>query len=335
MICITTQGSAFERGQQHGAQTAALVHQVLARYNSSTNMRQLDPAPILREIEARFPEVISEMEGIAAGSGISKDEIFRLNLMGLGAAPACSTAGVRDVDGKIWIAKTDDIGEMELGWNILRRDIPTTGDASLHLHFAGSIWTSTVYSANGFCMAMTGLTGEMETTHGLPPQVLWRVLSDHCKSAWEAVALLESCPLSTSGMSLLLADANQTLLLVEKTSAGQCVRELTDEIDALCHTNHTCMGKLQDPPHFANTRIGKISRDRLNRLHELVAREKHTLAGMQALLKDHSNPGGICQHGGGGLHTDYGVILSPSAGGIWLTKGAPCKVPFEFVPITN
>src|SRR5690242_20587757 len=113
MISIATKGSAYERGRQQGVQAAPLIHEIHARY-ARKGVLDMDPAPILRRLEAAFPELIGEMEGIAAGSGIARDQIFRMNLMPLGAGPACSVAGIRDSDGNAWIAKTDDIGEDEL-----------------------------------------------------------------------------------------------------------------------------------------------------------------------------------------------------------------------------
>ena len=332
MICITTQGTAHERGYQHGSQAAELIREVHGRYIAK-GVLDANPTPLLRQLETRFPELISEMEGIAAGSGVAKDQVFRMNLMPLGAGPACSVVGVRDSDGNAWIAKTDDIAEDELGSNILRRDVPVSGAVSLHLHFAGTIWTSTVFAANGFCMAMTGMASGPGPQDGLPPQVLWRVLSDRCATAREAVEFLQSFELNSGGMSLLLADSGQRLLLVEKTAQGQCVREWSASDGLLCHTNHAWVGNLKDPPGFRDTPLGLNSRDRLNKLHGLVSALSASSDGLRSLCTDHTPPGAICQHGGGGLHTDYAVILSPSAGGIWLSMGPPCKAPFEFISI--
>jgi isopenicillin-N N-acyltransferase-like protein len=329
MISITTQGSAREQGRQQGVQTARLIREIHARY-AAKGVLDFDLAPVLQQVEARFPELIREMDGIAEGSGLPEDQIYRMNLMPLGAGPACSVAGFRDRDGKAWLAKTDDLGEDELGSNILRRDVPSAGMPSLQLHFAGTIWTSTAVTASGFCMAMTGLAGDPGPPDGLPPQVWWRVLPARCTTAWEAVELLRACPLNFGGMSLLLADARQTLLLVEQTTQGQCVRELTEPGGVLCHTNHTCLGTLTDSPAYLATALGRNSLDRQAQLEARLARLPRSREALQALFADHTRPGAVCQHGSGGLHTDYAVVLSPSAGGLWLSQGAPCRSPSEF-----
>jgi len=61
-------------------------------------------------------------------------------------------------------------------------------------------------------------------------------------------------------MSLLLADAQKVVLLVEKTTEGQCVRELSGSDRALCHTNHACLGALHDPPEYPDTALGRNSK---------------------------------------------------------------------------
>lgn len=332
MLAITTRGSAYERGFQHGQQAAPLIREIHDRY-SRKGVLQRDVTSALRQVERLFPELIEEMEGIAIGSGIPKDEIFRMNLMPLGAGPACSVAGIRDEHGNPWIAKTDDIGPDELGSNILRRDVTETGASSLQLHFAGTIWTSTACTAGGFCMAMTGMAGPPGPSHGLPPQVLWRILPDRCATAREAVAFLERHELDFGGMSLLLADSQKTLLLVEKTTEGQCVRELSGSETMLCHTNHACLGVLNDTPEFLKTALGQNSRERMQKLQSRVSRVPRNRVGLQSLLLDHALPGALCQHGGGGLHTDYAVVFSPSEKGVWLTQGPPCKTSFEFFAV--
>src|SRR5215831_1675993 len=114
--------------------------------------------------------------------------------MPLAAAPACSVVGARDPDGRAWIAKTDDIAFEELGSNIARHDVTAAGAASLHLHFAGTIWTSLALTADGFCMAMTGMESGPCPADGLPGQVLWRIVPDRCRTAREAADFIRGFP---------------------------------------------------------------------------------------------------------------------------------------------
>lgn len=335
MISIETQGSPYERGAQHGERCAALVHTVVAGYKDKGKF-SLCPLAALRKIERFFPAMIREMEGIADGAGIPRDEIFRLNLQQLEAAPACSVVGVRDQDGNPWIAKTDDIGADEVGWNILERATTSEGVASLNLRFAGTVWTSTAYVENGFCMAMTGLPGGFGPPDAVPYMALLPLLPSRCTTTEEALALLEEFELDYGGFSLLLADAKQQAVLVEKTSQGQSSRELEFGSTAamLCHTNHCCFGTLTDPLDSLDTPLARNSRDRLRVISDLASKSCHSPEGLQQLLRDHTDPGAICQHGGSGLHTDYAVVLSPSLGGIYLSEGPACGHPFGFHSVT-
>mgnify|MGYP001594474447 CR=1 FL=1 len=329
MLCIATKGSPRERGQQHGAKCADLIRTIQAHY-SRKGLLQMDPSPILRTLASSFPALIEEMEGIAEGADLLKEQVFRMNLQLLDAGPSCSMAAILGTDGDPWILKTDDIGEDQLGFNVLKRDTLASGTRILRLHFAGTIWTSAAFTDKGFCMGMTGLAGEAGPLSGLPPLALLHVLPERCRTVTEAEAFLESYALNHGGISLFLADAEKNLLLAEKNVHGQCAQRLRSSDETLCHTNHARLGGLDNPPGYLNTPLGRNSLARLAYLETRVPLLPRSREGLQSIFADHTPLGGICQHGGGGLHTDYAVILSPSMHGIWLTKGPPCRAPFEF-----
>lgn len=332
MLTLTTAGTPRQRGRQHGTQAGPLVRAVYERY-SAMGALGADILPLLRRLEALFPEQVEEMEGIAEGAGLPKESVFQVNLQRLGAAPACSMAGIRDPHGHPWIAKTDDIAESELGSNVLKRATRAAGPSSLELSFAGTLWTSSGLNDRGLCLAMTGLEDGPGPGRGLPPMLLLAALVERCSSVGEATDFLARHDLDHGGVSLLLADAAGSLLLLEKNTRGQCTRTLGEGNAWLAHTNHCWLGPLADPPGFAETRLGRSSRTRMDRLGTLLAGLPRTREGMAALLHDHDPDGGLCQHGASGLHTDYGIVLSPSEAGAWIAAGPPCRVPFEFVPV--
>jgi hypothetical protein len=332
MMTMTTRGSPRARGRCHGQQAASLVGQVRDLY-ARKGMLEEDPLPLLHTLEAAYPEMAEEMEGIAEGAGLPKDQVFRVNLQRLHAAPACSIAGIRDRAGNPWIAKTDDIGEDELGLNILCRGIPDSGPGTLALRFAGTLWTSAGTNDRGFCLAVTRLEDGAGPVGGLPPMLLLAALVERCATVAEAVDFLERHDLDFGGFSLLLADASKNMVLLEKNTQGQCLRPLAAAEDAvLVHTNHACLGRLCDPSGFAETALGRNSRTRLARLYTRLAELPRDREGLMSLLRDHDPIGGICQHGGSGLHTDYGIVFSPCDAGAWVAGGAPCRIPFEFFP---
>jgi hypothetical protein len=345
MLSIETRGTPYERGVQHGTQCAGLIRNVLDGYNKQGKL-SFDYLPALQKIECVFPVVQEEMEGIADGAQVTCEEIFQLNLQQLEAAPACSVVAVRDKEGSAWLAKTDDIAASELGWNVLQHSTTTEGISSLMLHFAGTIWVSTAYVETGFYMAMTGLPGEAGPPVGIPWVALLPLLPSCCRTTDEALAVLEKTEIEYGGFSLLLADAGHKTVLVEKTSAGQASRELgwDDTEAALCQTNHCYLDTLSDPVDFKETPLARNSRARLEVISALASQvasgKSDTDEGLKNLLRDHTIPGGPCQHGdpyhpGRGLYTDYAVVLSPSLKGIWLAPGPACSNPFEFHPIAS
>lgn len=78
-------GSRYEMGRQYGRQCRSLIHKLSSRFDA-----MLLPSEFLEggrevalqavpEVRREAPELIEEVEGIAAGAGLSFDEVFRLS----------------------------------------------------------------------------------------------------------------------------------------------------------------------------------------------------------------------------------------------------------------
>ena len=69
--------------------------------------------------------------------------------------------------------------------------------------------------------------------------------------------------------------------------------------------------------------------ERYERLAVLTQAAPRDVAGMQAILRDHTQPGAICQHGGpADLHTTAAFVIVPAAGEFYMAAGCPCQHPF-------
>lgn len=83
---IEVTGTAFERGRQHGTRARARVERSIAHYASlfgHCGIRWIDAQRLgaaYRRVIGEFdPELLQEIEGLAAGAGRAVDEILALN----------------------------------------------------------------------------------------------------------------------------------------------------------------------------------------------------------------------------------------------------------------
>jgi hypothetical protein len=95
-------------------------------------------------------------------------------------------------------------------------------------------------------------------------------------------------------------------------------------------TNHSLAADLDSalggsPALLAN------SRERFERLAGLSAAQEASLEALQGLFRDHTRPGGFCQHGQADLHTIGAFVAGAQARQLWVSLGPPCENPFESV----
>src|SRR5207248_5930370 len=106
---VRVEGDARRRGERVGSELADLIDRSLAFYRRVLGMYGIDSEPLPAMLgphreaaEAAFPELVAEIEGMAAGSGASFWELFAVNaweeleprLAGATVAPERCTAFV-------------------------------------------------------------------------------------------------------------------------------------------------------------------------------------------------------------------------------------------------
>ena len=57
---------------------------------------------------------------------------------------------------------------------------------------------------------------------------------------------------------------------------------------------------------------------------DLVSKTELSVDGLKSLLRDHTNPGAICQHGQADLHTALAIILAPRRRTMLVAEGYGC-----------
>ena len=242
-------GTPYQRGEAHGSQCAAelraFLDDDLCRLNrllpQPTTLVELAPllAAYRDQLALGTPQLLAEIDGLAAGAGISQDEALLLQLrreiMGFQRIPTlgdCTTyARVGDQPGTgTVLAQTVDLnGNLDEVLNVLRTGTKA-GHQSLVLSFGGLLGYLGLNS-NGLAIGINLVLGG-RWGPGIPPYLLIRHLLDTTGSVAEALAVLPSLNVASS----------RTLTLLDRQEVA-CVEILDNQLRiargrSSVHTNH-------------------------------------------------------------------------------------------------
>lgn len=344
MYHIRSRGLPRERGAAQGRQAPARIAYLVEYYRKRFKdqggawLDGLDPDSRRRAVDRMagqfsrlYPEGCEEIEGIAEGAGLPFEDVFELNVtfeISRSSPPAaCSVYGFADLKGRVYLGKSDDLGQAELGSNAVHQTAPFGALRSVQMHFVGTIWTTSAVNEAGFCLGMTGLSGRSINDGGIPHLFLLHALAERCRSVAEAAEMCSAFEIRSGGMSILVGDATGDVAILEKHVEGQAIRRPSAPGSAVYQTNHCCDPSLAgaDDPTSA---LLQNSRDRADCLARLDPTVERSFDGLVRLYRSHGAPAGICQHGEGGLHTDSAIVMSPDERAMWATEGYPCRRPF-------
>lgn len=345
MIHLNDSGSAYEIGFQHGT---ACQEAIRLAYEACVGLEGIEESQINAGIrvaedglQASFPEIVEEMQGIADGSGVSYREIVTLNCIDVvfGCtldAPSCSTIGFADSNVGVLLGKTAD-------WNVAgperftlwQRYQPVAGEGYTFIHYgcAGAVWTEGGLNDAGLGMVLNGLPGSGSSSDSIPWLPLPRGVLQHCRDVQEALDFLSRYVIMYWGFNLILADASGDLAFIEVVPGAQAVHR--PQGDYLFHTNHCVRPETAEQQFddkmlaaFGSLDLAENSQARYQTLERIVPQATRTRASMKALLRDRSVPGAISQSGEHGMHTVYAMVVAPAQGKIWGAEGYPPDVPF-------
>jgi predicted choloylglycine hydrolase len=337
MRTIHTAGNPFDCGKQHGSQcrdlAQAWLRQILDRGRDDVSHQIETCAQVgmwLRQIEAVRSDLIDECRGIAEGLGMADQDYFTaIYLEQSGWLPmACTLCGVVDSRGHPVIGKTDDIYTHERGMNVLEVVQPDRGYRHIHIHFAGTIWTTSGMNEKGLAIAMTGLPGATTGEDGLPSLFVLRTILPECATVAEALRHVEELPMNAHGFSLQMADRSGQMELIEATPEG-VVTVAPDVYGFRTHTNHILDADFarRNPPQAEPILTNGMRR--LRTATQLLPNLDPTEDGVSELLQNRDAKGPISQEGEEGLFTDYAVILKPIELQMTLWSGPPSQVEPE------
>jgi isopenicillin-N N-acyltransferase-like protein len=347
---IEVRGKPFERGLQHGQQTADLIRFNLEGYwRLFRHEAGLDRSSVLNQarrylepINRYAPHLLEEMRGIAEGAGISLDEVLALNsrteILSQGYVPLCQectavfvapemTDDEHTLVGQNW----DWLNVLRGGMVLLRIEQPG-GPTVLTLTEAG------IVGKIGFNSTGVGVcTNFLRYNHrrvGVPYHVILRQALD-APHLGKAIVAVYCGPRADSG-NYLLAHVDGEGVNLEATPSD--VGFLYPDDGLLIHTNHFLTPRLQVGD------VAIVESDNTLPRYGRAIRLLHGQAGqitvetLKSIFNDHFNrPRAICRHPDPDepeierTATLASMIVDLTAGEMHLTVGEPCQAEYYTV----
>lgn len=343
---IQISGNHFEAGRQLGSATAEMLRRPVAPPAGRTwdDMQEL-ARPYLAVTQAVIPWLHSEMEGLAAGSGVDVLDLY-----------ARATE-------EIWKDSPPSEGGARGGWNLPLPNPPLPGEGGRCSDFAagppatfdGGVWLAhnndlspTVldkltaiewriadqpplftlgvgpFISIGFNAAGLALTGNEVSPNdekiGVPRLLLVReILAQHTVTQALAVA---SRPERASSYNQLISHADGTMVNFEGSATDY---ELIYAHEGwTVHTNHYCSGKMAAYEREPESILGSCRR--YERASHLMATRPGPVTPelLKTFLSDHANaPDSLCRHGGE-TETVFWAIIDLTQRAIAYGPGQPC-----------
>ncbi len=345
MLChVTISGTPYERGRQHGEQVGDLVEKAVRFYNRYLPGEEPEVRREALRIEGMLrrwcPDMVEEMEGLAAGAGLPYEDILLLNVgydAQIKPLQRCTTIGLpRTPDGPL-VGKTDDVSPAERELETFFRVEPEGGHACIYYAIAGTLWAIGGINEVGLAQAMTGLVpGGARNPEGVPSQIFLRLVLQQCGRVEEALALAETQPLLRWGTTITLADSSSDeVVVVENYPTALGVQRSSEE--ALVRTNHCLLPETiplmgsEEEQEVIFPGLWKNSHNRYENAASLAREILRSVEGLKRFLGDHKIPGAICQHGQANLHTSVAIILVPRRRAMIASEGYGCGPYQEWI----
>jgi len=334
MIEFRSSGSPYERGLAHGRTFAPLVKEHIGVTCQMEAGHEDEIAELVatmeRNVGVQSPATLEELRGIADGAGLTLADIMTLNYwpevtsatVGL---RLCSLVAFTDVAHGPIIGKTSDHPLVSVRFLALQRVANDAGLDYIRGTFLGTLGTRGGINEAGLAIVCATIVPRTLNRDGVPVMVLIQKILEECRTVEEAVALAEKMPSVNYGAHLMVGDAGGTAAVIERMPMRMGVRRPADSL--LYNTNHPLAPNTRDH-NGADAALNENSQARYDRLTALIPETPRTAEGMQSILRDHTEPGAICQHGGpSGLHTTGAYVMLPAEGTMFMAPGCPCQHP--------
>jgi len=347
----TTATAPGERGREFGKECAERVaaswEGYLAHFENGglAGREEIEAwgAEALAAVDAWWPAAATEIEGIAAGSGLPAAALGAVNArtellarVARRGRGECSVIVALDAElGRPRAAQTwdwhEEFADTWVVWGLADAE---SGMRLQTVTEAGMLAKLGVNSS-GLAVLLNVLHHEDDASVGLgvPIHVLLRRVLTESETVFDAVRLLSAAPVAaSSAVTLIAAEGGEDTALTAELRPGAAPGYvLPDDAGRLVHTNH-----FLSPAAVPGDREPTIGPDSLFRL-EILRRRAARLAGsgedelLEALGSHLGGGGAICCHPepGAELGDRYGtlttVVADPAGARLRFVAGGPCE----------
>ncbi len=303
---VELEGSAWDIGYKRGRVFRDLLRSLVETYlpyytGSRKKEHEKLTERIAKEMRDLFPDKLEELEGIAAGSGIPKKDIFMINAWWENPVyppkfppdSGCSAFALTDTVVGPVMGQTLDIRRNPYWVMIFVK--PRKGYSFYGTLRVDMLGGCRCINEKGLCIG-GGTVAVKDRGEGLPRPVVFRALIERCSTVDEAVDFLGDVKVSVKvGTNLLILDSSGSVAVIEKSPTKMAVRWGDDGI---CATNHFISDEMRDLNANSPEMIERYSQPRIDRLMEFIkcADRDKPLVSSKRILRSHGL-GGLCYHG--------------------------------------
>jgi isopenicillin-N N-acyltransferase like protein len=328
------------RGRAFGLAHAGAVTNTVGVYRRMLGMTEADlhaaGRTVGEHVSARWPDLVEEIEGIAAGAGVPAEALLAVNarteLLAQAGAECSLVAAVSD--GGCTVAQNWD-WHPDLAPSLVLWTVRQPGGRRFATLTEAGMLAKIGVSSPGLCCGLNFLRCSADGgLDGVPIHVLLRVLLDRTGTLPDALALLSGVPVSASScITVGWAGDGEAALVAAELSPGGCELVWPDADDRIVHTNHF----LVPPPRGRDLEVAEAPSTLLRRW--VVARGARAGALEAALCSHAGAPASPGRHEDGALPwserraTLASVAIDPGSGRMRIAPGPPCETPWEEVTL--
>lgn len=354
---LEVSGTPFEMGRQHAAAYPKEIQELTEdRLSLSSNINWTGKELSRQEVlalgqaclpyhEAYAPELMDELRGLSAGTGLSITELMILNgftdfvdtiycasaLPLVPAHPAgdnCTAfivSAASAAEGQGFLGQTWDMHETATPYLILLRGKPEGGLRFLAFTIIGCIGMIGMNEA-GIAVGINNLVAGDGHPGVTWPFVVRKMLTQD--NLEDALACITQAQLA-GGHNYLLADSTGQGYNVEAMASRCHVQEV--KTGTWVHTNHCLIAQNIEVERARLPRSRASSETRLNRGEELLNQTGITWTDLISLTRDHSAVNGICVHPEEPFYLEScgAAIMRPATREFRAVWGRPCENEYE------
>ena len=320
-------GSHREMGFRYGSRLAECGHFILEQVPFPLTEERRNFAascvPVYRQF---FPEILEELEGLAAGQRCPAEDLAAVlfSMYALPPSCCCSCFAVSRDNAVLFGRNSDFLTALEeQNLNVICRP---EGAAAFNGNTTAFLEMEDGVNQHGLAVGLTSVASQTALRPGFQAGLLVRLLLERCRSTAEALTQLARVPIA-SAQTLTLADAGGDIAVVECDAVRREILRPAGGRPYVCATNvfHAPgmppFGGSEEECWFARTRYRTMTTT-LD-----ACAPQMDVPGAQALLG--GKKGFLCQYDRRtGRDTVWSVVYDLSGGAVYRAEGNPSRMSF-------